>query len=77
VSNTEGRPTMLLRRPNRCNLDQFETSGHRGRPGRKVLVIRTDDALTVEHPDGILCRLDRCKGFDFFDLESVPNLLKT
>jgi hypothetical protein len=44
-SNTEWRPDMLLKRPDRCKLEQFEASQHIGRSGRKVLVIRTDDAL--------------------------------
>jgi hypothetical protein len=39
--------------------------------------VRTDDAWTVECPDGISCRPDGCKGSDFFDLESVQNLLET
>jgi hypothetical protein len=36
---------MLLKRPDRCKLEQFETSRHSGRYGRKVLVVRIDDAL--------------------------------
>jgi hypothetical protein len=43
--NTECHPDVLLKRPDECKLEQFETSRHRGRSGRKVLVIRTDDAL--------------------------------
>jgi hypothetical protein len=39
LSNTKGHPTVLLRRPNGCNLDQFEASGHRGRSRQKVLVV--------------------------------------
>jgi hypothetical protein len=77
LSNTEGCPAVLLRRPNGCNLDQFEASEHRRRSELKVLVVRTDDTLTVERPDGISCRPDGCKGSDFSDLESVQNLLKT
>jgi hypothetical protein len=93
-SNTECRPDVLLKRPNECKLKQFEASQHRGRSGRKILVIRMDDALTVESLDGIsrrsngCCltderqdgiprRSDGCKGSDFFDLESVQNLLET
>jgi hypothetical protein len=44
-SNTESRPVVLLKRPDGCKLEQFETSRHRGRSGQKVLVIRIDDAL--------------------------------
>jgi hypothetical protein len=44
--------------------------------GRKVLVVRMDDALTDEHPYDISCRPDGCKVSDFFDLESVQNLLE-
>jgi hypothetical protein len=62
---------MLLRCPDGCNLDQFKASGHRGRSGRKVLVVRTDDALTVERTDGISRRPDGCKRSDFSDLESI------
>jgi hypothetical protein len=36
---------MLLKRPDGCDLVQFGTSQHKGRSGRKVLVIQTDDAL--------------------------------
>jgi hypothetical protein len=74
LSNTERRQVVLLRRPNGCNLEQFEVSQHRGRSRWKVLIIRMDDALTVKRPNGILCRSDGCKGSDFSDLESVQNL---
>jgi len=67
---------MLFRHPDSCNLEQFEASQHRGRFGRKVLVVRTDDAWTVERPEGISCRPDGCKGSDFSDLESEQNLLE-
>jgi len=43
--NTEWRLDVLLKRPDGCKLEQFEASRHRGRSGRKVLVVRTDDAL--------------------------------
>jgi len=36
---------VLLKRLDRCKLEQFEASQHRGRSGQKVLVVRTDDAL--------------------------------
>jgi hypothetical protein len=44
-SNTKWRPDVLLKRLDRCKLEQFEASRHRGGSGRKVLVVRTDDAL--------------------------------
>jgi hypothetical protein len=43
--NTECRPDVLLICPDGCKLEQFEASRHRGRSGRKVLVVRTEDAL--------------------------------
>lgn len=71
------RPAVLLRRLDRCNLEQFEASQHRGRSGQKVLVVRTDDTLTVERPNGISRRSDGCKGCNCSYLESVQNLLET
>jgi hypothetical protein len=44
-SNTEWRLDVLLKRPEGCKLEQLEAFWHRGRSGRKVLVVRTDDAL--------------------------------
>jgi hypothetical protein len=38
-SNTECRPDRLLKRPDGCKLEQFEASRHRGRSGRKFLVV--------------------------------------
>jgi hypothetical protein len=43
--NTECRPYMLLKRLDECMLEQFEAFRHRGRSGRKVLVVWKDDAL--------------------------------
>jgi hypothetical protein len=51
--NTEWRPDMLLKRPDGCKMEQFEASQHRGRSRRKVLIVQTDDAWTVECPSGI------------------------
>jgi len=65
LSNTERYPAVLLRHPDGCNLEYFEASRHRGRSGQKVLVVWTDDAWIVERPDGISCRPDGCKGYDF------------
>jgi hypothetical protein len=76
LSNTERRPAMLLRHPDWCNLEQFEASRHRGRSGWKVLIVRTDDALTVKRLDKILHRPDGCKGSDCSYLESVQSLLE-
>jgi hypothetical protein len=56
-SNTELRPNVLLKRLDRCNLEQFEASQHKGRSRRKVLIVRT-----VERPDGITRCPDGCKG---------------
>jgi hypothetical protein len=44
-SNTECRPDVLLKCWDGCKVEQFEASRHKGWSGRKVLVIRTDDAL--------------------------------
>jgi len=68
-SNTERRPDVLLRGPDGCSLERFEASWHRGRSGRKVIVVQMDYDWTVE-------RLDRCKVSNFFDLEFVQNLLE-
>jgi hypothetical protein len=53
---------VLLRRTDGYNREQFEASGHRGMSRRKVLVVRTYDALTDEHPEEIARRPDGCKG---------------
>jgi hypothetical protein len=60
---------VLLRRLDGCNREQFEAFGHRGTSGRKVLVVRTDDALTDERPDGIPRRSDGCKGTELHCFE--------
>jgi hypothetical protein len=61
---------VLLKRPDGCKLEQFEASRHRRRFERKVIVVQVDDAWTVKRPD-------ECNKSDFFDLESVQNLLET
>jgi hypothetical protein len=61
-SNTDCLPDVLLKCPDGCKLEQFEASWHRGRSGRKDLVVRMDDAWTVERPDGISHHLDGCQG---------------
>jgi len=43
-SNTKWRPSVLLKRSDECKLEQFEASRHRGRSGRKFLVVWIDDA---------------------------------
>jgi hypothetical protein len=86
-SNTESRPDVLLKRPDECKLEQFETSRHRGRSEQKVLIVRTDDTLdrwasgrlalwTNGHPDGITCRSDGWQGTKFSALQTVQNLLE-
>jgi hypothetical protein len=67
---------MLLRSSDGCKMEQFEGSRHRGRSRRKVLIVWTDDAWTVERSDGISRRPDGCKASNFFNLESVQNLLE-
>jgi len=74
--NSERRSNVLLRRLDGCNQEQFKPSQHRGRSRRKVLIFRTDDALTVGHPDGISHRSNRCKGSNCSYFESVQNLLE-
>jgi hypothetical protein len=44
-SNTECHSDVLLKRPDGCKLEQFEAFRQRGRSERKVLVVRTEDAL--------------------------------
>jgi len=46
-SNTEWLPNVLLKRLDGCKLEQFEASRHRGRSGRKVLVVRMLGQLSV------------------------------
>jgi hypothetical protein len=70
LSNTERRSDVLLRRPDGCNREQFEASRHRGTFERKVLVVRTEDALTDERPDGIPRHSDGCKGTKLHCFES-------
>jgi hypothetical protein len=76
-SNTEWRPDVLLRRSDGCKLEQFEASRHKGRSGWKVLVVRTNDAWTVERLDGISRRSDGCKGTEFNCLEIRTVLWRT
>jgi hypothetical protein len=70
LSNTERRPNVLLRRPDGCNREQFEPSGHKGTSRQKVLVVQTDDALTDKRRDGIPRRLDGCKETELHCFES-------
>jgi hypothetical protein len=44
LSNIKWRPDMLLRRPNGCNLEQFESSRHWWESGRNNYVVRKDVA---------------------------------
>jgi hypothetical protein len=75
--NIERRPNVLLRSLDEYKPEQFKGSRHRGRFGRKVLVVWMDDAWTIERPDGISLCPDGCKGPNFSDLESRQNLLET
>jgi hypothetical protein len=59
---------VLLKHPDGCKLEQFEDSRHRGGSGRKVLVVRTDDALDSWRMDGMSRRPDGWQGTKFFDL---------
>jgi hypothetical protein len=44
-SNTECHSDGLLKPPDGCKLEQFETSSHKGRSEQKVLIVRTDEAV--------------------------------
>jgi hypothetical protein len=67
---------VLLRRLDGCNREQFEAPGYRGMSRRKVLVVRTDDALTDERPNRILHHPDGCKGTKLTVLNFAQSLLK-
>jgi len=71
LSNTERCLDVLLRRPDGCNWEQFEASGHQGTSGRKDLVVWTNDALTDKRLDGIPRRPDGCKGIELHCFESA------
>jgi hypothetical protein len=60
---------MLLKRPDGCNQEQFKAFGHRREFGRKVLFVRTDDALTDDRSDRISRHSDGCKGLELHCLE--------
>jgi len=55
-------------------VEQFEASRQRGRFGRKYLVVRTDDAWTVERSEGRTRRPDGCKGIELTALNSAQSL---
>jgi len=65
-SNTECRPDVLLKHPEGCKLEQFEASRHKGRSGRKVLVVRTDDALDSWASGQYIKSSGRLQGIRFF-----------
>jgi hypothetical protein len=73
--NTEGHPDVLLRRLNGCNLEQFETFGHRRGVWTESYRCPDGRCLTDERPDGILRRPDGCKGTEFNILNSAQSLL--
>jgi hypothetical protein len=49
LSNIERHPDVLLIRPDGCNGEQFEASGHKRASRQKVLVVRKESS---RHPDG-------------------------
>jgi len=64
-SNTEWHPDVLLKRPDWCKLEQFETSRHRGRFGRKVLVVRKGNALDSWASGWYITSSERLQGIRF------------
>jgi hypothetical protein len=64
--NTECRLNVLLKRPDGCKLEQFEASRHRRRSGRKVLVVRTDDALDSWASRWYITSSEQLQGIWFF-----------
>jgi hypothetical protein len=68
--NYEERPDDFPLRPDGCNLELFEASRHRWASGLKVLVVRTDDALTDERLDEIPRRPDGWQGTEIDFLEN-------
>jgi hypothetical protein len=75
-SNSEEHPDDLPLRPDGCNLELFEASRHWWASGWKDLVVRTDDALTDERPDGMTRHPDGWQGTEFSDLQTAQNLLE-
>jgi hypothetical protein len=73
--NTERHLDVLLKCSDGCNLEQLEASRHRGRFGRKVLVVQTNDAWIVERPDDVTRRPDGCKGTVLTALNFAQSLL--
>jgi len=67
-SNTECLSDVLLKRPDGCKLEQFEASRHRGRSGRKVPVVRTDDALDRWASRRYITSFGQLQGIRFFYL---------
>jgi hypothetical protein len=65
-SNTECLSNVLLKRPYRCKLEQFEASWHRGRSGQKVLIVRMDDALDSWASGRYITSSGRLQGIQFF-----------
>jgi hypothetical protein len=65
-SNTECRSDVLLKGSDGCKLEQFKASWHRGRSGRKVLVVRTNDALDSWASGRFITSSEGLKGIQFF-----------
>jgi hypothetical protein len=68
-SNTEGRPDRLLKRPDKCKLEQFKASQNRGSSGRESTSSGRLVLWTAERPDD-------WQGTEFSDLQTVQNLLE-
>jgi hypothetical protein len=64
-SNTECRPDVLVKHSDGCKLEQFEASWHRGRSGRKVLVVGTNDALNSWTSGRYITSSERLQGIQF------------
>jgi hypothetical protein len=69
--NTESRSDVLLKRSDGCKLEQFETSRHRGRYGREVVIVQTDGP-----PYGMTRRSNGWQRTEFSALQTVQNLLE-
>jgi hypothetical protein len=77
LSNTKRRPDVLLRRPNKCNLEQFEASGHRWESGWKVLIVHMEVAwLKSVQTKYHVIRMD-ARDLNFTVLKSTQNLLES
>jgi hypothetical protein len=74
-SNTECRPDMLLKRLNRCKLEQFEASDTEEGPDGKFSSSGRMMLWTVGRPDSMSHRPNGYKGSDFSDLQNLLEAL--